>query len=450
MWMSSLQWCRIVATFALLFLFVAAAFAADASVLSVPAGQDVEVAKSDKESFQWDNPRAGELWVRSTKVKEQTLQQLMFRAPPSAESKPIEVTYRIGTQPGKATITVTGGAPVKVTRVVLPGTLTLLDQSPEPITIDKAPTIGIASVTTGPDKRSQLWYLASTASDPQARMQVREEVEYHKGDEPRERAVVLVSDNPWGSGYEAAFKALFAAFVLAVIIEWGLAVIFNNRWYVLKAGGKGLKSLVTFLVAFVLVNAFDVDIVKELINALRNATFESGFWTKFLSALVLAGGSAGVNSMMVALGFRAVRTAETVTGKPPATKAWLAVKVSWSSATSVTHALNVYIKRGTGNYGLLATLQDVPEDGQKKFWVIDADPARFPQYGGFVLEPGLEFQVWLLAVDKEGKAVLDDRATVINLPSAPAAANVAPKPLERVWGPYVPAAGAIIDIEDKM
>jgi hypothetical protein len=112
--------------------------------------------------------------------------------------------------------------------------------------------------------------------------------------------------------------------------------------------------------------------------------------------------------------------------------------------------LNVYIKRGTGNYGLLATLQDVPEDGQKKFWVIDADPARFPQYGGFVLEPGLEFQVWLLAVDKEGKAVLDDRATVINLPSAPAAANVAPKPLERVWGPYVPAAGAIIDIEDKM
>lgn len=44
-----------------------------------------------------------------------------------------------------------------------------------------------------------------------------------------------------------------------------------------------------------------------------------------LTALILAGGSNGINSILVALGVRQVITPQTIP-KPPATKAWIAVR----------------------------------------------------------------------------------------------------------------------------
>ncbi|MGO7208990.1 hypothetical protein ACCT30_49410, partial [Rhizobium ruizarguesonis] len=49
--------------------------------------------------------------------------------------------------------------------------------------------------------------------------------------------------------------------------------------------------------------------------------------TQVLTALVLAGGSASVNQLFVALNLREAKTIETVTEKVPPNKAWIAIKV---------------------------------------------------------------------------------------------------------------------------
>jgi hypothetical protein len=46
-----------------------------------------------------------------------------------------------------------------------------------------------------------------------------------------------------------------------------------------------------------------------------------------LTAAILAGGSAGVNTMLVALGFREVKTPATIAPRVPPDRAWIALHV---------------------------------------------------------------------------------------------------------------------------
>jgi hypothetical protein len=235
-----------------------------------------------------------------------------------------------------------------------------------------------------------------------------------------------VSSNPWGGGYEAAFKILFAALVMAAIIEWALSVVFNWRWFLVVFDAKGLKTIITLVVSLIVVSSFDLDIVRELINVLRNANYPSSIPTRLLSALVIAGGSAGVNSLMVTLGMRSVRTAETLQDKPPPTKAWLAVQGYVVTANVVT--IDVGIKKGTETtFKLLGRLSGLRAPGTIR-WPFFRDRSRLPSYGGFYVEPGVEFTVELQGKDKADQVVGGPQK----------------------FGPYMPAQGAIIDIEGTL
>ena len=82
---------------------------------------------------------------------------------------------------------------------------------------------------------------------------------------------------------------------------------------------------------WVVAKLFHQDFVGSLFDAyLGGATSNvqhTTLGTQFLTALVLAGGSASVNQLLIALNLREAKTAESVTEKAPPDKAWVAIRV---------------------------------------------------------------------------------------------------------------------------
>jgi hypothetical protein len=388
-------------------------------------GTEVSLLKDSKELIDDAKATVGDAFAKSVGTGDAKRYELVYRAPQSVPDKPVEVIYRVGKDSAakeqRVEVTVTP-APVTDVRTVLPGTDTVLRQSTKLMEVIGKPSIGLTTVRqTENPKTYSLAYVA-----PGGVVYERTVVDYREDGKPGQFEVV-VSSNPWGTGYEAAFKILFAAFVLAVLIEWGLAVIFNWRWFLMIFDARGVKTVVTFIVSVVLVVAFDMDVVRELVNILRNASYESTVPTWTLSALVVAGGSAGVNSLMVTLGFRSVRTAETLQDKPPPTKAWLAVQAYKTTATIETVEVRIK-KAGEANFSVLAVLRGLRKSRWTFRWPFFLDKSRYPSYGGIPVEPGVQFEVQLQGKD----SAENDVGGPVNA------------------GSYAPAAGALIDVEKTL
>lgn len=144
-----------------------------------------------------------------------------------------------------------------------------------------------------------------------------------------------LSDNP----YSPAAKILFALFALAVVLESGLAVIFNWRPFVQFFDARGAKTVIAVVISLLFVVAFDLDLADSLVKSFFPDSSSPGPIGPFITALVLAGGSSGVNNILVALGFRSAKTAESVTPRPPATKAWVAVSLRRKKAVGPAYVL---------------------------------------------------------------------------------------------------------------
>ena len=226
----------------------------------------------------------------------------------------------------------------------------------------------------------------------------------------------------WGANYSSAFKALFALFVVAALLEWALALLFGWRVFLMYFDARGAKTVIAFAVALTLVNGFDLDVMQRLVGLLWNPQVQSDWLTKTLSAMVLAGGSSAVNSLMVTLGFRSVRTAETVQAKPPPTKAWLAVRLTRDQV--VEGPVELQLQSEQGGYVSLYVFHR--KDWRPPFlrWLL-RDPMRFPGSGGHSLEPEKQYKVRLVGLGLDGKPVVNEQ------------------------GPFMLARGALYDIEAR-
>ena len=130
-----------------------------------------------------------------------------------------------------------------------------------------------------------------------------------------------------GAVYQQAFKSLFVLFVLALLLESGLAVLFRWRPFLMYFDGRGVKTVVSVGFALLFVWSFDMDIVTDLVNAYsqRATPFQRGIEGFLITALIVAGGSAAVNNILVALGFRSVVTHADIAPQPPRTEGWISV-----------------------------------------------------------------------------------------------------------------------------
>ena len=87
-----------------------------------------------------------------------------------------------------------------------------------------------------------------------------------------------------------------------------------------------------FIAAFVLVWLFDQDLLARLIDTYNShdgisQAQASPIISMVISASILAGGSAGISNVMVALGFRSPPESDTEQKPPGPDHAWLSIRV---------------------------------------------------------------------------------------------------------------------------
>jgi len=227
--------------------------------------------------------------------------------------------------------------------------------------------------------------------------------------------------------YSTSISALTVLFVMAVVLESAFAVIFNWRIFLAYFSTKGVKTIVMVVVSLILVYAFNLDVVASLIAAYKlpaasaapldtslfatEAAKVSGTVSKVTTALVLAGGSAGVHNLMYALGFRSNREAE-IEPTPPQDEAWVAVKVKRVNAVGQVQV--VVSKVDTVPQGVDAPPAIAGSIGFSRPRLSDLllrNIDRFPQNGGYVVKPNEPYRILVEGADKNGTTItrLGDR-----------------------------------------
>ena len=129
-------------------------------------------------------------------------------------------------------------------------------------------------------------------------------------------------------------KALTELFVLAVVLESALAVIFNWRPFLQTFDRRGVKTVISFAFAAALVRLTGFDVIAQLLNAYDPSPtpHPKGLVSGAITALVIAGGSGGVNNLFRALGLRDPARPDEVIPRPPEGKAWFSVRVERGGA----------------------------------------------------------------------------------------------------------------------
>ncbi len=206
--------------------------------------------------------------------------------------------------------------------------------------------------------------------------------------------------------YSKSLAALTMLFVLAVLLESAFALIFNWRVFLTYFSLRGVRTIIMIVVSVIVVHQFNLDIVSSLINAYRDAdqSIASGPLSKFITALILAGGSAGVHNIMHALGYRDSKRADVQPTPKDQTTAWIAVHVDRVNAEGEVH---VQLREGAA-----ATSSDpAPIAGTVGFETprfIDLllrNKNRFPSNGGYVIKPNVVYELSVRGKDGQGNAV---------------------------------------------
>jgi hypothetical protein len=271
-----------------------------------------------------------------------------------------------------------------ISGAVKAGESTTVKESPSVLYVRAKPKDGTAEVLAPEAKGGafKLRYTAKFGSDAKA-----DEFTFQVGDDTTEHtAKIAITENPPAAlamgpvAYEASFKALFTLFVFAVLLESALALIFNWRPFTDNLVPRSVRPMIALAAALVFVSMFNLDITSALVNAVQGSRFGPSMEGKILTAMVIAGGSAGVNTMLVSLGFRQIKTPQTQTPKPPADKAYVSVRALKGETEG---NLSVYF----GQKDSSTLLGIITDRSEKNFfsWLVP-DRGRLPSYGGHTVD----------------------------------------------------------------
>lgn len=219
-------------------------------------------------------------------------------------------------------------------------------------------------------------------------------------------------------------KALVALFVLAAILESALAVIFNWRPFLIYFDGRGVKAVVSVIAAYVLMRAFDIDIIALVAKDYSTTARPDLGFSQFITALVVAGGSGGVNTLLKTLGIRDTTRPQDVTPTPGPTEAWISVRLIRNQAVGPVF---VALQRDSGSFELAGTITGSTHPRGVLSWFI-RDFGRFPNSGGHIVNPDVPYSIRLEGVDRDGVALV----------------SATP------WGPHALTPRALIDVALKL
>jgi hypothetical protein len=217
-------------------------------------------------------------------------------------------------------------------------------------------------------------------------------------------AVALGSDEI----YARSLKALTMLLVAAVLIENALAVLFNWRVFLTYFSLRGVKTIISVVVSYIVVQTFDLDIVGSLLKEYAPNSATGSNPGLFLTALILSGGSSGVNSLMVSLGYRDRGREADVTPQAPATQAWIAVRVKRVASVGPVHVhVTEVASPNTDPSAIAGTI------GFRRPSLLELllrNPNRFPQNGGYVVEPDKVYKIEIASYDAQNQPLPDPLA----------------------------------------
>jgi hypothetical protein len=298
----------------------------------------------------------------------------------------------------------------------------IVERASQPIVVtDPKPAVGAAAAATDPrDNANVLVYVAP----PSGREGDSVTVNYTVGGTAKQALVTIRQPAPTLTDprfYEASFKAIFVLFTLAILVESGLALLFRWRPYIDNFDRRTVNPIVAFVFSFLFVEAFNLDVTQSLVNVYSGTHYPSGTAGSILTALIIAGGSAGVRRILEAFGFRAPLAVEEAPPTPPDQQAWIAVSVDRDRSVG---PIDVHI----GKPGEIALAGTITGTGHRSGFLryVLRDRARFPTTGGYRVEPG-EYEVRVIGRDANGKEI--------------------PEP---TWGPAKIANRAIVDLNFKI
>ncbi|MDF3886688.1 hypothetical protein [Cupriavidus basilensis] len=126
-----------------------------------------------------------------------------------------------------------------------------------------------------------------------------------------------------------SFTVLVAAAVLALLLESAFALLFNWRLFNVLLVGRMVRSPIMFAGSLLIVRQFDFDLMARLFDAYypQSVPSTSSWGTSILTAMILAGGSVGVNRILTSLGFRSPVQSPNAPRDLDEGSAWLAVEV---------------------------------------------------------------------------------------------------------------------------
>ncbi len=209
---------------------------------------------------------------------------------------------------------------------------------------------------------------------------------------------------------------LVGLFVVATLMESAMALIFQWRLYREFFNGRAVKTVVMIAMGYAVVAQFDYDVFDRVVRIVRPGSvigdIDDGGLSEFLSACVLAGGSAAVNELFKALGLRPPADPEQHKPKPPDDRAWVSVKVIRQDAVGDIriHLVKVVPPDLELDKPATSELAGVVS-GRKTFAerlrnVFLSDFERLPSYGGLTVETGQVYRIYAEAVPKSDLSAL--------------------------------------------
>ena len=199
--------------------------------------------------------------------------------------------------------------------------------------------------------------------------------------------------------YTASIAALTKLFVLAVLLESALSLIFNWRVFLEFFNRRAIKTVVMFVVSLIVVKTFDIDIVAELMKIYDQGSSPGDLMSTILTAMILAGGSSGVNNLFVALGFRSRSNEKTA--QPPSKEAWISILVHRENAATG----EVLVQVSEEASGTKATYEAIAGsvNARKKFRdLFFPNRDRFPKSGGYKVKSGKVYKISVTGKDESG------------------------------------------------
>lgn len=209
--------------------------------------------------------------------------------------------------------------------------------------------------------------------------------------------VAVVSD------LEASASTLLKLFVLATLLESAMAIVFNWRPFLILFDGRGMKTPCMLFMALLVVCWFNVNVVQTLAAQYKFPAIASEdlWFANLLTAMVIAGGSAGVNKLLVTLGYRSVLTVENLKPRPAPTQAWISVTWLKDAANPEVSAVKVEIM-AAGGFNVVGQL-NCPSNSNPLRYLFFRDFGRFPHSGGWDVAVGVPLSVRLVDVGNPGK-----------------------------------------------